>query len=120
MKSATKYVDGYLIAVPATSKALYLKMAKVGAKMFRDHGALRVVETWSDDVPKGKWTDFYRAVKAKKTERVVFAWIEWPSRAARKTGMKAVMGDPRMAQFKKMPIDGKRMVFGGFSTLLEG
>jgi len=120
MKNTTKYVDGFLIAVPARNKAAYLKMAKVGTKVFREHGALRVVETWAADVPKGKWTDFHRAVKAKKSERVVFSWIEWPSRAARNAGMKAAMKDPRFAQFKKMPFDGKRMVLGGFSVLTAG
>ena len=80
-----------------------------------DLGALRVVETWGDNVPKGKWTDFFRAVKAKKSEHVVFSWIEWPSKKKRDAGMKRMMTDPKIAaQFKDMPFDGKRMIFGGF------
>ncbi len=121
MAKAMKYVDGFVLAVPTRNKAAYVKMAKMSVKMFRKLGALRIVETWSADVPKGKWTDFYRSVKAKKTESIVFAWIEWPSRKVRNAAMKRMMADPQHGEmFKEMPFDGKRMIFGGFSTLLDG
>ena len=121
MKAKMKYVDGFVLAVPTRNKAAYVKMAKLGLKLFRELGALRLVETWSDDVPKGKWTDFYRSVKAKKSESVVFAWIEWPSRKVRNAAMKRMRDDPSFqAQFKDMPFDGKRMIFGGFSTVVDG
>lgn len=120
-KSTTKYVDGFLLAVPARNKAAYLKMATAARKMFRKFGALRVVETWQDDVPTGKRTDFFRAVKAKSTERVVFAWIEWPSRKVRDAGMKKMSSAAVHDEvFGKMPFDGKRMIFGGFSPILDG
>ncbi|MBL8832248.1 MAG: DUF1428 domain-containing protein [Rhodospirillales bacterium] len=116
----TKYVEGFVLAVPTRNKAKYLKMAKIGAKMFAELGALRLVETWADDVPKGKWTDFYRSVKAKKSESIVFAWVEWPSRQVRNAAMKKMMADPQHKDmFKDMPFDGKRMIFGGFSMLLD-
>ena len=119
-KTATRYVDGFVLAVPARNKAAYLKMAKAALKMFRKFGALRVVETWQADVPKGKRTDFFRAVKAKSTERVVFAWIEWPSRKVRDAAMKKMMSDPKFQQmFKEMPFDGKRMIFGGFKPVFQ-
>jgi uncharacterized protein YbaA (DUF1428 family) len=120
-KTATRYVDGFVLAVPARNKAAYLKMAKAALKMFRKFGALRVVETWQADVPKGKRTDFFRAVKAKSTERVVFAWIEWPSRKVRNAGMKRMMSASVHDEvFGAMPFDGTRMIFGGFSKILEG
>jgi uncharacterized protein YbaA (DUF1428 family) len=50
----------------------------------------------------------------------VFSWIEWPSRAARDEGNRKAMADPRMRpEAMEMPFDGKRMVFGGFQTLLD-
>ena len=65
--------------------------------MFKEHGALRVVECWGDDVPEGKLTSFPMAVKRKDDETVVFSWITWPSREARDEGMKKMMADPRHA-----------------------
>lgn len=115
-----KYVDGFVLAVPKAKKAAYIKFAKKSAALFREHGATRLVETWQDDVPKGKWTDFFGAVKAKKSEAIVFAWLEWPSKKVRNAGMKKMMSDPRANDFSAaIPFDGKRMIYGGFSTLLD-
>jgi uncharacterized protein YbaA (DUF1428 family) len=120
-KVRTNYVDGFVLAVPTRNKAAYVKMARLSLKLFRELGALRLVEAWSDDVPKGRLTDFYRSVKAKRSESVVFAWIEWPSRKVRNAAMKRMRDDPSFqAQFKDIPFDGKRMIFGGFSTVVDG
>lgn len=113
------YVDGFVIPVPQRNKDAYLAMARKAAPIFLEHGATRVVETWGDDVPHGKHTDFYGAVKAEEGEVVVFSWIAWPSREARDAGMKKVMEDPRMKDEPAMPFDGKRMIYGGFQTLLD-
>ena len=64
--------------------------------IFKEHGALRCVECWGDDVPEGKVTSFPMAVKRKDDETVVFSWVEWPSKEARDAGMEKVMDDPRM------------------------
>ena len=87
-------------------------------RLFKDHGAVRMVENWGDDVPAGKVTDFHRSVRKKDDEAVLFSWIEWPSREARDTGMKALMQDERMKTLK-MPFDGQRLIFGGFSPIVE-
>lgn len=114
------YVDGYVLAVPARNKEAYIRLAELAAEVFRDHGALAVVENWGDDVPEGKVTSFPMAVKCGADETVVFSWITWPSRAARDAGMKKAMQDPRM-KFENdvMPFDGKRMIFGGFATIVD-
>jgi len=114
------YVDGFIIAVPTAEKSRYLALAKMAAPVFRDHGALRVVECWGDDVPSGKHTSFPLAVQCREDESVVFSWIQWPSRKARDDGMKKAMEDPRMKyDTDNMPFDGKRMIFGGFDVLLD-
>ena len=114
------YIDGYLIPVPAEKKNAYFEIAAKAAKVFRDHGATRVVECWGDDVPDGKVTDFKRAVKAEGDEGVVFSWVEWPDKATRDTGMKKVMEDERMqGDHSDMPFDGQRMIFGGFAPVVE-
>lgn len=115
------YVDGYVIAVPTKSKEQYKKLAQESAEVFKDHGALAVVENWADDVPEGKTTSFPMAVKCEEGEVVVFSWITWPSREARDSGNKAAMEDPRLKgwDINAMPFDGKRMIFGGFETFVD-
>ncbi len=114
------YVDGFVIPVPQGQKEAYRKLAEDAAVIFREHGALHVVETWGNDVPEGKVTDFYGAVKCEQGENVVFSWITWPSREARDEGNRKVMADPRMKMPDGgMPFDGKRMIFGGFEVIVE-
>ena len=115
------YIDGFLLAVPTGNRAAYKALAEWMVPLFKDHGALRVVECWGDDVPDGKVTSFPMAVKAEPGETVVFSWVVWPSKAARDAGSKAMMADPRMQEMdmSKAPFDGKRMMFGGFEVLLD-
>ncbi|WP_119423071.1 DUF1428 domain-containing protein [Desertibaculum subflavum] len=112
------YIDGVVIAAPAAAQDAYLGFAKTHAALFREHGALRVLDAWGDDVPDGKQTDFKRAVQATAEEKVVFGWVEWPSKPARDAAWAKLMSDPRM-QGAKMPFDGSRMIFGGFAPILD-
>lgn len=111
------YIDGMVAAVPAGSKEAYREFATHHGAILREHGASRVVDTWGDDVPDGKVTDFRRAVKATGDEKVVYSWIEWPSKAVRDAGWQKVMADPRMQ--REMPFDGKRLIHGGFAPILD-
>ena len=76
------YVDGFVIAVPTANRDSYVRHAQAAAAVFKEYGALAVVECWGDDVPEGKLTSFPMAVQRKADETVVFSWITWPSRAA--------------------------------------
>ncbi len=115
-----KYVEGFVVAVPAANKATYLKHAADMAPVFKEFGVTRMVECWGDDVPDGKVTDFRRAVQAKDDEVVVFSWFEYPSKEVRDAANAKMMSDPRMqAAGEKMPFDGKRMIFGGFAPILD-
>ncbi len=96
----------------------YRQHAEAFAEVFKEYGALRTVEAWGDDVPTGKTTSFPQAVKLEPGETVVFSWVTWPSRAVRDAGMKKAMEDPRMKE-AEMPFDGKRMIYGGFETILD-
>ena len=115
-----KYVDGFVVAVPANNKEAYRELAAKAAPLFKEFGALRIVECWADDVPDGKLTDFRLAVKAEENEEVVFSWIEYPSKAVRDEANQKMMNAPRMKEFgESMPFDVKRMIYGGFSPLLD-
>ena len=115
------YIDGFLIPVLASStEEAFRLFAENAAPIFKDHGATRVVEGWADDVPHGKFTDFYRAVQAEEGETIVFSWIEWPDKATRDAGMKKVADDARMQPSgETIPLDGGRMIFGGFRAIVD-
>ncbi len=114
------YVDGFIIAVPTANREKYTKVAGQAAAVFREYGALKVVECWGDDVPDGKLTSFPLAVKKQDDETVVFSWITWPSKPVRDVGMKKVMEDPRMKPSpENMPFDGKRLIYGGFEVIVD-
>ncbi len=112
------YIDGCVIPVPTAKKQQYLDHARIAAAVFKEHGALKLVDCWGDDVPDGKVTSFPMAVKCEPHETVVFSWIVWPSREVRDAGMAKVMADPRL-QSADMPFDGKRMIFGGFQMIFD-
>lgn len=114
------YVDGFVLAVTTADRETYRQHALLAAQVFKENGALSVVETWGDDVPDGKLTSFPMAVQRKPDETVVFAWITWPSKTVRDRGMQAVMEDPRLRPDKNpMPFDGARMIYGGFEVLVN-
>jgi uncharacterized protein YbaA (DUF1428 family) len=67
------YVDGYVLSVPRKNKSDYIRLAEEAAAVFKDHGALSVVENWADDVPDGEITSLPMAVKCEEGEDVVFS-----------------------------------------------
>ena len=114
------YIDGFVIAVPTANRQAFIDHATKFDALFLEHGATRVVEGWGDDVPRGKITDFFGAVKAKDDETVAFSWVEWPDKATRDAGMAKMMDDPRMdPKLTPMPFDGKRMIYGGFESVVD-
>jgi uncharacterized protein YbaA (DUF1428 family) len=109
------YVDGFVVPVPDGNKETYREMATKAATKFKQYGAVRIVEAWGDDVPDGKVTDFKGAVQSTPGEKIVYSWIEWPSKEARDEGWKKMMAEPHP---ETMPFDGKRMIWGGFSPIV--
>lgn len=118
----SRYVDGFVVPVPASSIDAYRKMARRAGKLWREHGALEFTECIADDVKPGKRTSFPQSVKLKPDEVVVFSWIVFKSRKHRDSVNAKVMSDPRLASLmdpKPHPFDAKRMFWGGFKTLVE-
>lgn len=114
------YVDGFVLPVPEKNLDAYKEMAELGCKVWMEHGALAYMEAVADDVPEGKTTDFYRAVKREDGETVIFSYAVYKSREHRDEVMKKVMEDPRLKKgMENMPFDGKRMFWGGFRPIVE-
>jgi len=116
------YVDGFIVPVPKKNLAAYRNLARKAGRIWKEYGALEFKECVADDVKVGKWTSFPRSVKRKPNETVVFSYIVYKSRRDRDRINAKVMKDPRLAkmmQMKDMPLDGKRMIYGGFKTIVD-
>ncbi len=118
------YIDGFVIAVPTANKQQFIDHATFTDTLFKELGAVRVIECWGDDVPDGTRTDFRKAVDAKEDETVVFSWVEWPDKATRneaRVRMHEMMDSDRRfdEEVNPVPFDGKRMIYGGFATVVE-
>lgn len=114
------YFQGFVTPVPTANKEKYLKQASAAVQFFKQFGVTRMVEGWGDDVPKGKVTDFQGAVQAKDDETVVFSWMEYPDKATYEAANTKMRDDSRMKEmFSNMPFDGKRVIFGGFASIVD-
>jgi uncharacterized protein YbaA (DUF1428 family) len=114
------YFEGFVAAVSAANKDAYRRHVQEAAPLFKEFGVTRMVESWGDEVPDGKVTDFKRSVKAEPGEVVVFSWMEYPSKAVRDAATPKIMNDPRMkAVGARMPFDGKRLIYAGFEVMLD-
>jgi len=113
------YIDGFVVPVPERNRDAYQQLASKMAKAFCKHGAVRVIEAFGDDLPQGKITDFYRAVKAENGETAVFSFIEWPDKATRDEAWQKLMADESMKPQGEMPFNGQRMFWGGFEKVLD-
>ncbi|NRR33942.1 DUF1428 domain-containing protein [Oxalobacteraceae bacterium] len=116
------YVDGFVVPLPKDKVNAYREMSRKCGEVWREYGALSFRECIADDVKPGKYTSFPQSVNLEDDEVVVFSWIEFESRAARDEINDKVMKDPRLANMMKpdeLPFDGKRMIYGGFESLIE-
>lgn len=117
------YVDGYVVPVPKKNIAAYRKIALKAGKIWREHGAVHYFECVAEDMDAKFAVSFSKQMKLKPGETVFFSWIMFKSRAHRDRVNAKVMKDPRMCpgdmDMKAMPFDCKRMVYGGFTPLVE-
>jgi len=116
------YVDGYVLPVPKKNIEKYRELASKAGAVWREYGALEYRECVAEDVKPGDFTSFPRSVLLEPDETVIFAWIVFKSRAHRDEVNAKVMDDPRVKGM--MPdddpiFDSKRMIFGGFETLVD-
>ena len=112
-----RYVDGYVLPVPKKKLKAYVRMARIGERVWLKHGALDYKECVGDDL-NTKWgSTFSRMMKLKPGETVVFSYILFRSRAHRDRVNAKVMKEMSKAGTPKdMPFEMKRMVYGGFKV----
>ncbi|KHD89608.1 MAG: RNA signal recognition particle 4.5S RNA [Bdellovibrio sp. ArHS] len=114
------YVDGYLIPVKKTKINAYKKMAKLGCKIWMEHGALQYFECVGANLKSPWGTPFAKVYKLKANETLIFAFIIYKNKAHRNKVVKKVYADPRMqAQNGEMPFDMKRFSVGEFKAVVE-
>ena len=116
------YVDGYVLPIPKKNLKAYRRMATLAGKIWREHGALDYKECSGDDLNIKMGRSFSRQMKTKPGETVVFAYVLFKSRRHRDRVNAKVMKDPRLAgmgDMKSLPFDPKRMVYGGFTVLVD-
>ena len=95
------YIDGFVAAVPTANKEKFRQHGETIDQLFKKHGALQVIEAWGEDVPTGETTDFFRAVKAKEDETIIFSWVFWPDKARGRREMKRSL--PRWKRWVRKP-----------------
>jgi uncharacterized protein YbaA (DUF1428 family) len=119
------YVDGFVVPVTKRKLAAYKAMARKAGKVWMEHGALEFRECAADDVKWGKRTSFPRSVRMKRpAETVLFSYIVYRSRKHRDTVNARVMKEPRLKTMmssnpKDWPFDARRMIYGGFKTIVS-
>jgi uncharacterized protein YbaA (DUF1428 family) len=113
------YVAGLVIPVPGDRIDAYRKWAENGAKIFKEHGCLEIVESWEDFVPEGKQTDFRRAVAAKEGEKIVFTWQVWPDKASFNAAEARMHEDGSLDGSGEPPFDASRLILGCFEPVFS-
>jgi uncharacterized protein YbaA (DUF1428 family) len=111
------YIAGFVIPVPEDKMEAYRKWAENGAAIFREYGCLEIVESWEDNVPSGKQTDFRRAVAAKDGEKIVFTWQVWPDKATLESAEARMHADQRLEVSGEIPFDPRRLILGCFTPI---
>ncbi|MDB5473168.1 MAG: hypothetical protein JWP99_471 [Devosia sp.] len=134
------YIDGYLTPVRVDRKEAYRTFSATTAAIYKEYGALRVVDCWQDAEPQDASMfhaeaardalhdgnnepapDFRTAAGARSDEVVVFSWMEWPDKATRDTGLEKILADPRIQpkEGEDTIFEGRRLIAGGFTVILD-
>ena len=117
-----RYVDGFVIPVPEENLKTYRSIAQKAGKIWKEHGALEYVEAVGDDLDTTMGASFGKTIKLKPGETALFSFIVFKSRADRDKVNAKVINDPRLKKIMEsaqMPFEIKRMVYGGFKTIVD-
>lgn len=111
------YLQGFVVPVKPGRKDDYRAASGRMASIIADHGALRSVECWGQDVPEGQRTDFRRAVAAEPGEEIAFSWVFWPDKATSDAATTGLQDDPDMKPPGDPPFDPRRIIWAGYEIV---
>lgn len=112
------YLSIMAAPVKTADRDRYMEHARKTWPAFQRHGAIGITENWGTDIPDGRITSFPLAVQRQPDESVVLSWIVWPDKATCDAAWAKLAEEPEMSNMD-LPFDGRRMIFGGFETLLQ-
>lgn len=124
-----KYIDGFVLVVPKGKEAEYQKMAEMGRDSWMKHGALQHFECRGDDLKQQEMGDeksraYKEMAGAGDDENVWFSFIIFESKEHRDAVNEKVMAEMNEKAEEQpdfsMPIDMKKMAYGGFEVAVEG
>lgn len=133
------YFDCYLIPVPAEKLDAYRNFSSQIAGIYREYGAIRVVDAVLDPAASNgaefhaenaredlnevvePLRSFETATAIRDGEIVILSWTEWPSKAARDSGLSKALADPRVQpqEGQEVLFEGRRLISGGFAGLID-
>ena len=117
----SKYIDGFILPVDKTKREEYKKVARFCGKIFIEHGALEYFESRGDDLDmsfgNAKFQDSL-SIDTNKND-IIFAFCVFESKSERDRINASVMSDSRMNSIPQDLFDMKRMLWGGFSELVN-
>jgi uncharacterized protein YbaA (DUF1428 family) len=114
------YLECYIMPVRSSERALYNSIVAQSAAIYRELGALSVTDCWGDNTPVGELTSFPRSVDLQPGETVVLSMLTFRDRAHRDEVTQRIENDMRLVDlFMQTPLDGRRMIMGGFDVALQ-
>lgn len=123
------YIDGFVFPITKKNVAAYKKMAEWGKRVWMKHGALAYYECMGDDLkvkpgPDGsKARSFVETAAAKAGDTVWFSFIVYKDKKHRDAVNKKVMAQMSKEADKwkdfVMPMDPKKMAYGGFRAVVK-
>ncbi len=111
------YITTLIMSVPEEKQGAYREWAEMSAGIFKRYGCLEIIEAWEDFVPRGKNTDFFRAVDAKEGEKIVISWQIWKDRDTFFAAEDKMHKDDALETSIEPPFDNARLITGCFEPV---
>ncbi len=106
-----------VIPVPEKNLEAYKQWAVNSAAIFKRYGCLDVIECWEDFVPRGKHTDYFKAVDAQEGEKIVVSIQVWPDKDSMFASEEKMHEDNALDVEGEIPFDASRLITGCFESL---